>query len=81
MTNKLKNIRELGGEINGEITRRQRDPNHPLSKVGWEEGGKIVDLIMAVLARHIGEQLADDPELPVVPLPPSNGANYSDLAC
>jgi hypothetical protein len=81
MTNKPSNIRELGGEIIGEVTRRQRDPNHALSKVGWEDAGRIVDLVMSVLARHVGEQLADDPELPVPPLPVSEGANYRDLSC
>jgi hypothetical protein len=72
------NIRELGGEISGEITRRQRDPNHMLSKVDFQDALTIVDLVMSVLARHVGGKLADDPEFPVTPLPTSDGANYRD---
>jgi hypothetical protein len=60
------NIRLLSGEIAGEL--------FPLEVSGGitvehESLILIMDLTMGVLARHIGEIIADDKEFPVEPLP------------
>ncbi|WP_437913732.1 hypothetical protein WME73_46060 [Sorangium sp. So ce302] len=57
-------MRELGGEIWAEISRRIPD-----DELDWQRKNKMVDLIMGVLARHIGNTIENDPDLPVFPSP------------
>ena len=57
------NIRLLGGEIFAALFRSRNDD------LSWEEHGRVVDVVMGVLARHAGEELVNDPALPVAPLP------------
>jgi hypothetical protein len=62
MTNE-RTVRELGGEIWHEIRKRI-----PEEDVNWEKKEKLTELIMAVLARHVGATIANDRDLPVEPL-------------
>jgi hypothetical protein len=57
-----KTIRELGGEIAAELFRI------PESELPWGTQSKIVDIVMGVLARHSGEVIKNDEDLPVAPL-------------
>lgn len=57
-------VRELGGEIWAELSRRIPD-----DELGWQTKNQIVDLIMGVLARHIDCTIQNDTDLPVAPLP------------
>lgn len=52
----------LGGEIAPELYRI------PESELPWGTQSKIVDIVMAVLARHSGEVIKNDEDLPVTPL-------------
>lgn len=62
-------VRELGGEIWAELSRRIPD-----DELDWQKKNQIIDLIMGVLARHSNCSIQNDPDLPVVPLPvESNG--------
>ena len=56
-------IRELGGEVFAEAW--------PIAEAGerWELLGKFVDVMMGVLARHAGDVIVNDSDLPVEPLP------------
>ena len=56
-------VRELGGEIWSEISKRIAEEN-----INWKWKSKVVDIVMGVLARHEGEVLANDRDLPVAPL-------------
>lgn len=60
---KVKTVRELGGEIYSELDQRIAD-----EKVSWQTKTEIVDLIMGVLARHAGSRIENDEGLPVAPL-------------
>jgi len=60
---KTKTIRELGGEIAAELFRL------PESDLPWQTQHKIVDIVMDVLARHAGQSIENDEDLPVTPLP------------
>lgn len=66
---KEKTVRELGGEIWAEITQLQNSTvSNSLSKLDWEASQEICDLVMGVLARHIGSTITNDEDLPVSPL-------------
>jgi hypothetical protein len=71
-------IRELGAEIADEISAKRHaakaEEGSPFSNIGWQAEIAIVDLVMAVLARHAGKRLVNDADLPVVPLPPNQFA-------
>lgn len=56
--------RELGGEIQAELRQHVNDELLP-----YQTLERCIDLIMGVLARHEGERLATDDDLPVEPLP------------
>jgi hypothetical protein len=58
-----KTVRELGGEFWAEITRRI-----PENEVDWKAKGKLVDIMMGVLARYAGSAIENDEDLPVEPL-------------
>jgi hypothetical protein len=58
-----KTVRELGGEIWAEMQSVEgAGPN-------WQLIHRLVDVIMGVLARHTGEVIVNDIDLPVSPLP------------
>jgi hypothetical protein len=63
---KERTVRELGGEIWAELSYSFSEDD-----INWEMRNAVVDLVMAVLARHIGVSLVNDGELPVTPLPRS----------
>jgi hypothetical protein len=56
-------IRELGGEIWAELS------HIPEEDIRWQVKSAVIDLVMAVLARHSGMVLENDEDLPVEPLP------------
>jgi hypothetical protein len=56
-------VRELGGEIWAELA------SFPDKELHWQTKNSIVDIIMGVMARHVGATLKNDPDLPVTPLP------------
>lgn len=63
-------VRQLGGEIWIELRAIV-----PALEADWRTGSRIVELVMAVLARHAGATIENDADLPVEPLPakpPSN---------
>ena len=64
-----RNVRELGGEIWGELVIRARDPQHPLAAMDFQCLSPIIDVVMGVLARHDGTVIVNDDDLPVAPLP------------
>ena len=68
---KEKSIREFGGEINAELSYRGESPLGDGSIKGLDHKliGQVVDLIMAVLARHDGAKVFNDRDIPVEPLP------------
>jgi hypothetical protein len=72
--NEPRNIRNLAGEIIGALDHAARDPEHPfhlkIRPLQWDTRCAVGDLVMAVLARHHGVTLVNDPDLPVEPLPP-----------
>jgi hypothetical protein len=55
-------VRELGGEVWAEIVNRFGDD------IEWRLQGRLVDLVMGVLARHLGRVIENDQDLPVSPL-------------
>jgi hypothetical protein len=61
-----RSIRELGGEIWGELNPRIDDLGVP-----WEAEIEIIDLVMGVLARYDGYLIVNDTDLPVEALPHS----------
>jgi hypothetical protein len=56
-------VRELGGEIWSELR------SLPEAELQWQIRNRVVDVVMGVLARHLGAQIRNDPDLPVSPLP------------
>ena len=62
-------IRELGGEIYAELAREFAE-----SELPWKVRCDIVDLVMAVLARHDGVVLQNDSDIPVLPLADNPGS-------
>jgi hypothetical protein len=65
-----KTVRELGGEIWAEITHRQNDQENDslIGKTDFRATQELIDLVMGILARHIGCEITDDENLPVEPL-------------
>ncbi|UJR79998.1 hypothetical protein [Sandaracinus amylolyticus] len=59
-----RSVRELGGEIWSELRRL------PESDLRWDVNEAVVDIVIGVLARHVGSMLLNDADLPVEPLPP-----------
>jgi hypothetical protein len=53
-------VRELGGEIWSELLKAV-----PEEKLDWQTKNEIVDVVMRVLARHVGEVISNDDDLPV----------------
>ena len=68
-TNK-KTVRELGGEIWSEITRLQNaeDTSSRIVSIDFQASNELCDLVMGVLARHVGTTITNDEDLPVTPL-------------
>ena len=61
--------RELGGDIFAAFARLQGDPEYAaLEKVNFAEQKIMVDVVMRVLATHVGTIITQDDELPVKPL-------------
>ncbi len=60
---KTRTVRELGGEYWAEISRRVSE-----EEVGWEAKGRLVEILLGVLARHEGAVIQNDEDLPVEPL-------------
>ena len=56
-------IREIGGEIFAELCKL------PPEIATKHMTGVMVDVVMGVLARHVGQIIQNDEELPVDPLP------------
>lgn len=56
-------IRELGGEVWSELSQRI-----PEEDADWKTRGKLVDIVMGVLARHAGKLIENDKDMPVEPL-------------
>jgi len=56
-------VRELGGEIWSELLKAI-----PEEKLDWRVKNEIVDVVMGVLARHVGDTIGNDDDLPVEPL-------------
>ena len=64
-----KTVRELGGEVWAEITQLQNSPEeNAFSDVGFELSQGVCDLVMGVLARHVGTTIVNDDDFPVQPL-------------
>lgn len=65
-------VREIGGEVWGEIelARRhaERENSDTFSVFDWNTSSLAVDIVMGVLARHSGKLLMNDADLPVEPL-------------
>ena len=66
-------IRELGGEMWAElsdlvqVSKAQGD--NTFMGYNFEALNKTIDLAMAVVARHVGETIVNDGDIPVIPLP------------
>jgi hypothetical protein len=66
-------IRELSGEVWSELilvlsdARKAGDSLY--EKIGPRESQIILDVLSGVLARHCGETIVNDEDLPVAPLP------------
>lgn len=65
-----KTVRELGGEIWAEITYRQNDKENDslVREIDFRATQELNDLVMGILARHIGCEISNDRDLPVKPL-------------
>jgi hypothetical protein len=63
MSERVRSVRELGGEIYAEL--EKRIPEH---RADWRTRASIVDVVMGVLAAHAGERIENDADLPVDPL-------------
>ena len=61
-------VRELGGEIWAEI-----EITFGEAQISWQTKGELTDLIMGVLARHVGATIENDEGMPVEPLPSTQG--------
>ena len=68
---KQRTVRELGGEIAMEVEMRSLRGNKKLARLNddLEAASATIDLVMRVLARHIGKVIKNDTDFPVVPLP------------
>jgi hypothetical protein len=53
-------VRELGGEIWSELR------SLPEAELHWQISNRVIDVLMGVLARHLGAQIRNDPDLPCV---------------
>ena len=62
-------VRELGGEIWAELQMRMQQGDEQFSQLDYQTLDLVIDLAMAVLARHTGEEIVNDEDLPVTPLP------------
>jgi hypothetical protein len=60
-------VRELGGEIWAELSLV------PDAELPWKDKNRVVDVVMGVVARRVGMAIRNDPDLPVSPLPVSQG--------
>jgi hypothetical protein len=60
-------VRELGGEIWAELS------SLPDGELPWQSKNRVVDLVMGVIARHVGAAIRNDADLPVEPLSARNG--------
>jgi hypothetical protein len=58
-------VRELSGEIWAEVTQHYLRENRQLK---IEDLNTITDLILGVLARHVGKSIKNDEDFPVEPL-------------
>lgn len=58
-----KTVRELSGEVWAELFPM------PESEIQWELKTAVADLLMDVLAQHVGATIVNDAEWPVAPLP------------
>lgn len=62
----VRTVRELGGEVWTEL-----EYLIPEARLAWQVKGEVVDIVMGVLARHVGAEIENDPDLPVEPLAPT----------
>jgi hypothetical protein len=60
---------EISQEVFLELRMAEADPTHPFFGSTLNMHIKACDLVMDILARHDGQVLMDDPDLPVPPLP------------
>jgi hypothetical protein len=67
---KSRTIRELGGEIWSELRSEISE-----EEANWEVKNRMVEIMMAVRARHAGAIIENDADLPVEPLPPKGTAD------
>lgn len=65
-----KTVRELGGEIWSEIILLQNteDTSNKIASIDFQATNELCDLVMGVLARHVGTTITNDEDLPVTPL-------------
>ena len=63
---RARTVRELGGEIWSVLRDRISE-----EKANYETKIEIVDVVMSVLASHVGEVIDNDSEMPVSPIVPS----------
>jgi hypothetical protein len=56
-------VREIGGELWAELS------SLPVDQLPWQTRDVVVDIVMGVLARHGGNVLENDRDVPVDPLP------------
>jgi len=74
-------IREIGGEFFWELERAIRAGelrgDDRYEGFRWDTRGYVIDLMMAVLARHEGETMTNDQDIPVEPLPVTE--RYQDI--
>ena len=61
-----RSVRELSGEFWAEVVGRILRKELELEV---ETLNEIVDILTGVLARHIGERIVNDDDIPAVPLP------------
>jgi hypothetical protein len=66
---------EIADELQFELLNSLEKPAHPFSGFTVQMKGAVLDLVMAILARHDGEVLVNDPTLPVPPLPDRRGSS------
>lgn len=60
----VRTVRELGGEIWAELYSTIGE-----DRLNLQTRNQVIDLIMGVLARHVGATIENDSDLPVTPLP------------
>jgi len=65
-----KTVRELGGEVWAEITHRQNriSDDNLIGDIDFRVVQELSDILMGVLARHVGCTIINDEDLPVTPL-------------